>query len=321
MIVPQKHHRPTFEFRIVEWTCRRRQCCTYARLKPFPQSAHLYARSLSSVLKRKHYCILEELQYFAYGTLDVGLGGPLSHRSCDRRSIDALADGGWPQGFQSSENCSPCLLSVRVDCRYRWVVVADRRLRRTSYCSSSYRKRVELELTPCDTSNHTLSSYASIAAVKAEQPIARVILVRRGGMGRRTGWWRALPHDSALARATPFQSLAEDEDGHVSKKTHESRVCGSAPLQGGSWGLWMLRTLVWVYLLPYDITNFIDLAPLRPAMSQRIRRILRHHHSSHRAPLSRHLPGSRVVAWCLLSCTPSGSHALSRRGRSPCQLR
>ena len=144
MIVPQKHHRPTFEFRIVEWTCRRRQCCTYARLKPFPQSAHLYARSLSSILKRKHYCLFEELQQFAYGTLDVGLGGPLSHRSYGRRSSDALAGGGWwLQGLQSSsESCSPCLSSVRVDCRYRWVVVADRRLRRTSYCSSSYRKRV-----------------------------------------------------------------------------------------------------------------------------------------------------------------------------------
>jgi len=122
MIVPKKHHRPTSELKNGERTCRRRQCCTYARLKPFPQSAHLYARSLSSVSKRKHYCFLEELQFVAYGTLDVGLGGPLSHRSYGIRSIDALAGGGWrPQGLHSSERYSPCLLSVRVDCRYRWV--------------------------------------------------------------------------------------------------------------------------------------------------------------------------------------------------------
>jgi len=143
-ILSKKHHRPGSEIENVEWTCRSHQCCTYARLKPFPQSAHLYARSLSSVLEHKHYYSHEELQCFAYGTLDVGLGGPLSHRSYGRRSSDALAGGGWwPQGLQSSsESCSPCLLSVRVDCRYGWVVVADRRLRWTSYCSSSYRKRV-----------------------------------------------------------------------------------------------------------------------------------------------------------------------------------
>jgi len=38
------------------------------------------------------------------------------------------------------------------------------------------------------------------------------------------------PHS---ARTTPFQSLAEDEDGHVSKETHESRVC-SGRIGGGS---------------------------------------------------------------------------------------
>lgn len=53
-IVFKKHHRPTSELKNVEWTRRRRRCYTYARLKPFPQSAHLYARSLSSALKRKH---------------------------------------------------------------------------------------------------------------------------------------------------------------------------------------------------------------------------------------------------------------------------
>lgn len=36
------------------------------------------------------------------------------------------------------------------------------------------------------------------------------------------------PHS---ARTTPFQGLAEDGDGHVSKKTHESRVCSAAGRQ------------------------------------------------------------------------------------------
>ena len=45
------------------------------------------------------------------------------------------------------------------------------------------------------------------------------------------GIYPTTPHS---ARATPFQSLAEDEDGHVSKKTHESRVCTAAGRQLGS---------------------------------------------------------------------------------------
>lgn len=36
------------------------------------------------------------------------------------------------------------------------------------------------------------------------------------------------PHS---ARTTPFQGLAEDGDGHVSMKTHESRVCSAAGRQ------------------------------------------------------------------------------------------
>lgn len=118
MIVPQKHHCPTSEFKNVERPCRRRQCCTYARLNPFPQSAHLYARSLSSVLKRKHYCFLEGLRCFAYETLDVDLGGPLSHRSYGTRSSDALAGAaGGRRGFSRRRRAVP-----HVCCRSEWTV-------------------------------------------------------------------------------------------------------------------------------------------------------------------------------------------------------
>jgi hypothetical protein len=53
-MVPKKHRHLAPQVENVDWTCCRRRCCTYARLKPFPQSGHLYARSLSSVLERKH---------------------------------------------------------------------------------------------------------------------------------------------------------------------------------------------------------------------------------------------------------------------------